>query len=267
MFLHKGDNGTINDDFTHMFKVNRDTIPDNRLDLTHPPVVLGGVPDQGAGLKENVQHDLPPRKPTAMTDQDITALVSSRICHDLISPIGAISNGVELLTGDGTAVSPELGMIGDSVTSATDRLKCFRVAFGAAPARAELPVAEVLSAIEALFGGRSSVQCSLPGNAMSRMMAKTMLLTLLCQEKCLPMGGQTSVTADASSFRLHTVTTRVKDCEALWAVVDGHTTDTEFTPGEVQFPLLAQVLKHTGGNLLRESSEDTLSIEVTGLGG
>ena len=37
---------------------------------------------------------------------DLTALVSSRICHDLISPIGAIGNGVELLSGPGGLGSP-----------------------------------------------------------------------------------------------------------------------------------------------------------------
>ncbi|MEM8658609.1 MAG: histidine phosphotransferase family protein [Pseudomonadota bacterium] len=201
-----------------------------------------------------------------MTDQDITALVSSRICHDLISPIGAISNGVELLTGTSSNVSPELGMIGDSVNSATDRLRCFRIAFGAAPARAELPIGEVTNAVEALFGGRSSVQTSLPGNAMSRVMAKTILLTLLCQEKCLPMGGQTSVTADASSFRLHTVTTRLKDCDTLWAIVEGQPAEIDFTPGEVQFPLLADLLQQTDAQLTRSQTEEELTIEVTGLG-
>ena len=40
--------------------------------------------------------------------QDIAALLGSRICHDLISPLGAISNGVELLEMSGAQMGPEL---------------------------------------------------------------------------------------------------------------------------------------------------------------
>ena len=42
---------------------------------------------------------------------NIAALIGSRICHDLISPIGAINNGLELLTMTGVAQSPELALI------------------------------------------------------------------------------------------------------------------------------------------------------------
>ena len=45
---------------------------------------------------------------------DISALLGSRICHDLISPIGAISNGVELLMLDGLAKGPEMALVADS---------------------------------------------------------------------------------------------------------------------------------------------------------
>ena len=65
---------------------------------------------------------------------DLPALIGSRICHDLISPIGAINNGLELLemAGTGAAPGPELALIGQSVESASARIRFFRIAFGAA---------------------------------------------------------------------------------------------------------------------------------------
>lgn len=52
----------------------------------------------------------------ALNNLDLAALVSSRICHDLISPIGAINNGLELLNMSGLAHDgPEIQLIGDSV--------------------------------------------------------------------------------------------------------------------------------------------------------
>lgn len=58
---------------------------------------------------------------------DLPALIGSRICHDLISPIGAINNGLELLNmaGTGAAPGPELELIGQSVESASARIRFF----------------------------------------------------------------------------------------------------------------------------------------------
>jgi histidine phosphotransferase ChpT len=69
----------------------------------------------------------------AQNDLDLAALVSSRICHDLISPIGAINNGLELLNMSGASpVGPEMQLICDNVKSASARIRFFRIAFGAA---------------------------------------------------------------------------------------------------------------------------------------
>ena len=64
--------------------------------------------------------------------QDINALLGSRICHDLISPLGAISNGVELLTMSGSASAPEIALIAESVENANARIRLYRIAFGIA---------------------------------------------------------------------------------------------------------------------------------------
>lgn len=61
---------------------------------------------------------------------DLSALIGSRICHDLISPLGAIGNGLELLQMSGASESPEMTLIADSVTSANARIRFFRIAYG-----------------------------------------------------------------------------------------------------------------------------------------
>ena len=89
----------------------------------------------------------------AQNDLDLAALVSSRICHDLISPIGAINNGLELLNMSGaTPVGPEMQLIYDSVKSASARIRFFRIAFGTA---SDDPVVrnEVTSILTEMFNG------------------------------------------------------------------------------------------------------------------
>ena len=62
-------------------------------------------------------------------------LIGSRICHDLISPIGAINNGIELIEMGSTASTPEMTLISESVVNASARIRYFRIAFGAAVSR------------------------------------------------------------------------------------------------------------------------------------
>lgn len=54
---------------------------------------------------------------------DLTSLVGTRICHDLVNPLGAISNGVELMTLSGVQRSPELDLIEESIQSASARIR------------------------------------------------------------------------------------------------------------------------------------------------
>ena len=70
----------------------------------------------------------------AQSNLDLAALLCSKLCHDLLSPVGAINNGLELLEDE---TDPEmrdrcLDLLYDSARVSADKLKYFRLAFGAA---------------------------------------------------------------------------------------------------------------------------------------
>ena len=68
-------------------------------------------------------------------DPRVVELLCARLCHDLISPVSAISNGVELITEMGESVSSEaMALIGGSAGEASRKLQFFRMAFGSARA-------------------------------------------------------------------------------------------------------------------------------------
>ncbi|MCW9039315.1 MAG: histidine phosphotransferase family protein, partial [Rhodospirillales bacterium] len=68
---------------------------------------------------------------TDSIDLRVAGLLCSRMCHDLVSPVGAINNGIELLGDAGGSVAEEsLALIGRSAEQASRRLAFFRVAFG-----------------------------------------------------------------------------------------------------------------------------------------
>ncbi|MBD8556641.1 histidine phosphotransferase [Rhizobium sp. CFBP 8762] len=65
-----------------------------------------------------------------LTGPDLAALLCSRVCHDIISPVGAINNGLELLD-EGGADEDAMDLIRSSALNASVRLKFARLAFGA----------------------------------------------------------------------------------------------------------------------------------------
>jgi histidine phosphotransferase ChpT len=201
-----------------------------------------------------------------MTDQDITALVSSRICHDLISPIGAISNGVELLHELPGGASPELALIAESAETAARKLRCFRLAFGAAEPGAQVARSEIETTLTAMFTGRASVELMAGGAAdLPRLLAKALLLTLLCQERCLPMGGESRVLLEGDGFLIETAAARIRDLGPLWSLLDRPGTRVELAPAEVQFALLAELLGQSRARLSRNISEGRITLALRGL--
>lgn len=74
------------------------------------------------------------RLPLTIESLDLAALIASRVCHDVISPVGAIVNGLELIEGGADEETTEmaLDLIRQSATAAAAQLKFLRLAFGAA---------------------------------------------------------------------------------------------------------------------------------------
>lgn len=183
--------------------------------------------------------------PDHASAQRLSALVGSRLCHDLISPLGAIGNGVELLqiSGQfgGIAKSPELQLIAESVEAARTRISWFRVAFGHAAADqrfAASALADLLGAADR--NGRIRIRLDAEGD-LPRTDARLILLALMCLETALPWGGRVLVCRGDTGWRLVAEGDRIKIDPALWARLDTSQADRlpEPAPSEVHFALLA----------------------------
>lgn len=89
-----------------------------------------------------------------MDDLDFTSLLCSRLCHDLVSPVGAINNGIEILADEDSPEMREqvMDLLTQSAVLTSNKLKFFRIAFGAAGGfGSELDTAESKGALESLF--------------------------------------------------------------------------------------------------------------------
>lgn len=191
---------------------------------------------------------------------DLAALVGSRLCHDLISPLGAIGNGVELLAmSGGGGASPELQLIAESVTNANARLKFFRVALGQAGAEQRLGQPEIVAILADLArGGRHSYDWQAPGD-QPRREVKSVFLALLCLEAALPWGGTVTFAHTNGDWFVHATAPRTKPDPGLWARLDG-AAGAALAPAQVQFALLPLELASLGRRVAWEISETGATI-------
>ncbi len=192
---------------------------------------------------------------------ELNALIGSRICHDLISPLGAIGNGVELLEMTGAETSPEITLISESVENANARIRYFRVAFGSASEGAILGNTELRSILNDLFKTTNRIKVDWRvADDISRTEAKLAFLIILCLESALPWGGKVLVTRTDGRWNLMGTSERIKIDEALWEVVANPQCDIKMNPSDVQFALVQHAARAIERRVTTMIKENAISV-------
>jgi histidine phosphotransferase ChpT len=132
---------------------------------------------------------------------DFASLLCSRLCHDLVSPIGALTNGVELLNDetDPAMRAQCMELLEVSARQASNRLKFFRLAFGAGGGYgAEVDVREIKAAVEGLFSpDKVKLEWMVAAPTLPKSAVKTLLNLSLLAGEALLRGGTLSLAAEA----------------------------------------------------------------------
>jgi len=135
--------------------------------------------------------------PLALGALDLAALLCSRVCHDLISPVGAIVNGIEVLEEDKDEETEAfaLDLIKKSAHQASAKLQFCRLAFGAAgSAGAQIEVGDAEKAARQLFeDGKTALAWNLPRELMAKNRVKLLLNLLMIGAGAIPRGGTLTV--------------------------------------------------------------------------
>jgi histidine phosphotransferase ChpT len=132
------------------------------------------------------------------TDLELAALISSKICHDVIGPVGAIYNGIEILDEDDNAEAKSyaLDVIRNVTEQASARLQFARFAFGAAGSAGaviDLSTAEQIS--RGFVGkGKHRLHWKAPAGQMIKDRVKLLLNLIASAVTALPRGGDIEVT-------------------------------------------------------------------------
>ena len=148
--------------------------------------------------------------PVALDALDLAALLCSRVCHDLISPTGAIVNGIEVLEdgGDAETKTFALDLIKKSARTASARLQFCRLAFGAAgSAGAQIDVGDAETMARGFIeDGKVTLAWNLPRLLLPKNRVKLLLNMLIIASQTIPRGGTLTVdptgAGEAMGFRI-----------------------------------------------------------------
>ncbi|MEM6891116.1 MAG: histidine phosphotransferase family protein [Pseudomonadota bacterium] len=193
------------------------------------------------------------------TNTSLTALIGSRICHDLISPIGAINNGLELLGMSGNKPGPEMDLIQESVGNASARIRFFRIAFGAAGEQM-MGRAEVVSILKDLMNASRLDVAWGPVDAQPRASIRLAFLALQCMEAALPYGGRIEISQNEGSWLLHGRAEKVNIDDALWTILATRDAPNDLRPAHVQFALLPLIAMDEGRRVVTEIDETDIKL-------
>jgi len=189
---------------------------------------------------------------------DLAALLCSRLCHDLLSPVGALSNGLELLADE---KDPEMRqrcfeLLEQSARISTDKLKFFRLAYGAAGGFGNaVPVAEPRALIEGLVAGneRLTLEWAVAETTLPKPAVKVLLNLAAIGVDALIRGGTLSIGAEsrdgATEIAVRAAGAKIAFDPAIGHALDGTLPDDQLSGRTAPAHLIRLIAEESGGGL------------------
>lgn len=203
-----------------------------------------------------------------MTSQtDLASLLCSRLCHDMLSPVGALSNGLELLADE---QDPEMRqrcieLLEQSAKISTDKLKFFRLAFGAAGGFGDaVPVEEAQEVINALASGndRITLNWGISEDSLPKPAVKVLLNLSQIALDALVRGGKLDLGAEKRDGNVEIVVRargpKIAFDETIGVALQGDASPLEVSSRTAAAHMIALLAEEMGGGLQYALSSDAL---------
>lgn len=193
-----------------------------------------------------------------ISQTDLAAMLCSRLCHDMLSPVGALANGLELLADE---QDPEMRarcmeLLEQSARISTDKLKFFRLAFGAAGGFGEaIPIDEAQSVIAALASDakRIEINWAIAEPSLPKPAIKVLLNLSQIALDALVRGGTLDIGAERREGAVEIVVRargdRVAFDETIGRALQGDLADSEITSRTAAAHMIAVLAEEMAGGL------------------
>lgn len=204
-----------------------------------------------------------------LNETELASLLCSRLCHDLLSPIGAMNNGLELLADE---TDPEMRarcieLLTDSARASANKLKFFRLAFGAAGGFGDkVDVSEPRQLIEGLVADKPRVelQWHVPSAMLAKPAVKVLLNLALVGLDGLVRGGQLIIAAEeqdgSCEIAVNATGPKVVIDESLAAALQGDMAGAMLSPRTAPAFMIERIARAHGGTIQLAAGPESLVI-------
>ncbi len=203
--------------------------------------------------------DLTPPEDDGPDALALSALLSSRVCHDLINPVGALSSGLEVLDDpsmEGAMREAAMDLIRSGAQKAIALLSYARLAYGAAGGfGAQISLEDAQKALADLFAiTKAELQWELGSGLAAKENVKVLMVLAYAAADCVPRGGVVSVKGDINNFTVSASGKKLLLNDSLVKALGGDAADItpKFTPALIA----AQLIESTGGAIKVERTEE-----------
>ena len=197
-----------------------------------------------------------------LSDLDLAALLCSRVCHDLVSPVGAIANGLEMMDEEDDQEMHRLALelVRRSARQASAKLQFCRLAFGAAGGAGSLLDVGEAGDIARLFVAEEKVKLDwlAPRTARDKNEVKLLLNLMLLAIAAVPRGGSVAIDATDALLSATAVGDGARLADKTKAVLDRAVPAAEFDARAVQVYYALRLAEQAGFTLAADAKTGTV---------
>lgn len=195
----------------------------------------------------------------------LSALLSSRVCHDLINPVGAVGSGLEVLDDpemDGVMRDAAMELIQTGAKKAIALLSYARLAYGAAGGfGAQISLEDARKALQGVYDTqKANLQWNLGADLAAKENVKVLLILAYAAADCVPRGGEVVLTGDIDNFIITATGKKVILNNDLVRALGGDASDIapKYTPALIA----ARLVRSTGGSMSADLTDDVVTFRA-----
>lgn len=208
--------------------------------------------------------------PTRLMPSDLAALLCARICHDLISPVGALGTALEVLDDDANADmhADALDLVRLAARQASAKLQFLRLAFGAGTsAPGQIGQSALMELINGIYGdGKVSVTWEKSGINLEKVHARLLLNMMMMAAQSIPRGGEVVISVsetDAVDIKTEATGRRARLEDNVPKTLSGQSPEDGFDGRSIQPFYTGLIVRELKGKIAASIVEETVAFTAT----
>ena len=207
---------------------------------------------------------------TKLTPGDLAALMCARICHDLVSPVGALTTAIEVLDDPANEEMHDdaLDLVRLSARQAGAKLQYLRLAFGAGTsAPGFIGFEEVKKLAGGMYGdGKIELSWSVKGEGLEKSSARLLLNLIMIASHCIPRGGTLEISSgdsgDATLIELKATGMRARLDPMIPKTLSGKAPEDGFDGRSIQPFYAGMIIRELKGRIDTDHKDDTVTLSA-----